>query len=203
MKDFLRLTSLEGDVILIQPESIEWLKQLHHPKRTLITTTRDKEIVVQEEALTISLRAGGRIIEKEETTQQYSKAHVRLAELLQDPRVLTNPEEFLGPNYKAVLDFWLSIDKLTEEQWETIDSRDLEFYRNQRSEYCKAEKEAYKASIKTIGKKFTYNASRAAYNDYGSVSSACDATKELIGNVENPVFLKMFPKEDIISHQKT
>ena len=52
-----------------------------------------------------------------------SKIHKRYSELLNNPRVLTNPEEFLGPNYKAVLNFWMILDDLSEDQWETIDDR--------------------------------------------------------------------------------
>ena len=103
----------------------------------------------------------------------HSKIHKRLSERLENPRVLSNPEEFLGPNFEAVLNFWLFLDELTEEQLITINSRDWNFYNNQRSEWRKARDEAIKASEETIGEEFAYHA---------AASSVCDrATKELIG----------------------
>ncbi len=48
-----------------------------------------------------------------------SKTHQRFANRVgQD--ALTNPEPFLGPNYKTVLNFWYYLDTLTEEQWEVV-----------------------------------------------------------------------------------
>jgi hypothetical protein len=41
-----------------------------------------------------------------------SKTHKLFSARLNNPRVLTNPEEFLGENFKAVLNFWILIDKL-------------------------------------------------------------------------------------------
>ncbi len=52
-----------------------------------------------------------------------SKAHQKLSKLLNNPRVLEHPEEFLGPNWKAVLNFWLFLDTLISEQWEIIENR--------------------------------------------------------------------------------
>jgi hypothetical protein len=45
----------------------------------------------------------------------YSKAHSRLAKDF--PDVLTEPEKYLGPNYKTVLNFWSFMDTLNEDQW--------------------------------------------------------------------------------------
>ena len=109
-----------------------------------------------------------------------SKIHKRFSERLENPsRVLTNPEEFLGQNYKAVLNFWLILDDLTKEQSITINSRDKDFYDNQFSEWNKAVDEAYKASDETIGRKFAISAACAALGVYQWVS--LDATRELIG----------------------
>ena len=108
-----------------------------------------------------------------------SKIHKRFSERLTVPRVLSNPEEFLGPNYKAVLNFWLSVDDLTEEQWETIYSRYFDFRDNHESEWYKARDEAIEASKETIRWEFAYNAAFAALGVYGW--AACYATRELIG----------------------
>jgi hypothetical protein len=46
----------------------------------------------------------------------YSKTHQRLSDKLKNPKVLTNPEPFLGPNWETVLRWWLYYDSLTFEQ---------------------------------------------------------------------------------------
>jgi hypothetical protein len=45
-----------------------------------------------------------------------SKPHQRFANILNNQRVLSHPEEFLGPNWKDVLNFWIYLDTLTFEQ---------------------------------------------------------------------------------------
>ncbi len=49
-----------------------------------------------------------------------SKIHQEFSERLNEQKVLTNPEEFLGPNWKEVLDFWLYIDTLSGVEREKI-----------------------------------------------------------------------------------
>ena len=109
-----------------------------------------------------------------------SKAHKRYSERLNNFEVLTNPEEFLGQNFEAILNYWLSLDELSEDQLETIGGRYWDFCVNQRSEWLKARDEAYKASIETIGDKFAYHAAFAALDVYGYFSSRL-TTRELIG----------------------
>jgi endonuclease IV len=45
-----------------------------------------------------------------------SKAHQRLADRINSQEVLTHPGDYLGPNWEAVINFWLYLDALTEEQ---------------------------------------------------------------------------------------
>jgi hypothetical protein len=45
-----------------------------------------------------------------------SKTHQKFARLTNNQRALSHPEEFLGPNWKDVLNFWFFIDTLSEEQ---------------------------------------------------------------------------------------
>lgn len=52
----------------------------------------------------------------------HSKTHYRFANWLNDPRVLNHPEEFLGPNWKEVLNFWLYIGTLSREQFRIANS---------------------------------------------------------------------------------
>ena len=109
-----------------------------------------------------------------------SKAHKLFSERLNNPRVLSNPEEFLGPNYKTVLNFWLILEGLSYNQLMTIQSRYEDFYFNQHSESYTADIETWKASYETIGYGFANNASYAAWDVYGS-NANCYATRELIG----------------------
>ena len=52
-----------------------------------------------------------------------SKAHQRFSNRLQNPEALTNPQDFLGPNYETVLNFWWTMDSLTETQWNEVARR--------------------------------------------------------------------------------
>ena len=109
-----------------------------------------------------------------------SKIHKRYSERLNNPRVLSNPEEFLGPNCEAVLNFWLILDGLSKDQWKTISCRYWDFYNIQETKWYKAVDEAIEASDETIGRKFAGNAADAAWVVYGN-AAAYDATRELIG----------------------
>ena len=110
-----------------------------------------------------------------------SKAHKRFSELLNNSEVLTNPEEFLGPNFEAVLNFWMILDGLSEDQWETIEGRYWNFRDNQESEWLKAADEAIEASKETIGREFAIDAAFAAWDVYEYCDAARRATRELIG----------------------
>jgi hypothetical protein len=58
----------------------------------------------------------------------YSKTHQRFADRLNNQRALEHPEEFLGPNWKDVLNFWWFLDGFSEEQrkivWERYQALD-------------------------------------------------------------------------------
>ena len=105
--------------------------------------------------------------------------------------VLTNPEKYLGPRYIEVLDFWLKIENLTQEQLRVIKERDEAFYNENYAEWYKARALVIAASRKVVGWKYADYAGCAAWNVANS-GAADKATLELIGGVENPVFLKMF-----------
>jgi hypothetical protein len=54
----------------------------------------------------------------------YSTTHHRYAGNMANDEVLSHPEDFLGPNYKAVLNFWMFLDSLSVEQWKEVERRD-------------------------------------------------------------------------------
>jgi hypothetical protein len=53
----------------------------------------------------------------------YSRIHQRFAAKLGNSKALTNPEDFLGPNYETVLNFWRYVVSLEEETHNRINQR--------------------------------------------------------------------------------
>ena len=53
----------------------------------------------------------------------HSKTHQRFSNRLQNPEALTNPQDFLGPNYETVINFWWTMDSLTKDQWNEVSRR--------------------------------------------------------------------------------
>ena len=53
----------------------------------------------------------------------YSKAHQNFSNKLQNQEALTNLQDFLGPNYQTVINFWWFMDGLTEDQWNEVARR--------------------------------------------------------------------------------
>ena len=100
-----------------------------------------------------------------------SRTHQRFANSLRNQRALDCPEEFLGPNWKDVLNFWLYLDTLSGEQFGI--AGDLR--RNLR---CVDESEnlAYLAACVSITTGISYEAHMSA----PSITSGW-ATRELIG----------------------
>jgi hypothetical protein len=108
-----------------------------------------------------------------------TKIHKRFSERLRNPRVLENPEEFLGENFEAVLNFWLILDDLSEEQWRVVNERYEAFHNENFSEWNRAANLAWDTSKKVIGK-YSSEAFWAVY-DVTKSGAACWATRELIG----------------------
>ena len=106
-----------------------------------------------------------------------STTHQRFANRAHNQRALWHPDEFLGPNWKDVLNFWLYLDILSDEQFRI--AGDLR--RNLRC-VNKAENLAYEAARVTITAGISYDAQRST----PSITSGY-ATRELIGAHE---FLK-------------
>jgi hypothetical protein len=109
-----------------------------------------------------------------------SKIHKRLSESLNIPRVLENPEEFLGENFEAVLNFWIILDELSEEQWRVVDERYDDFYDEKYSEWLKARDLTYYDSEGVVGWRYSYVSGWSAH-DVVKSNVARWATRELIG----------------------
>ncbi len=108
-----------------------------------------------------------------------SKTHKRFSERLRNPRVLEFPEEFLGENFEAVLNFWLILDELSEEQINVVKERYDAFHNDNYSEWDEARELATDASIEVVGWGYVYYAGCADY-DVTYSSAAEYATSELI-----------------------
>ena len=53
----------------------------------------------------------------------YSTAHLRLSRDSNSIDVLTDPQDFLGPNYETVINFWWTMDSFTKDQWNEVNNR--------------------------------------------------------------------------------
>jgi hypothetical protein len=58
----------------------------------------------------------------------YSKTHQRFSAYLKVPESLERPEDFLGPNYALVLNFWSWTDALTLRQFNEVSLRWQTYY---------------------------------------------------------------------------
>jgi len=108
-----------------------------------------------------------------------SKIHKLFSERLGIPRVLTNPEEFLGENFEAVLNFWLILEELSKDQLRVVSERHEAFYDENPSEWVESIDLAFDASNEVVGEDYAYHAVWTALNVTNS-SAAGWATRELI-----------------------
>jgi hypothetical protein len=102
----------------------------------------------------------------------HSKAHQKFSTELQNPEALTNPQDFLGPNYETVLNFWWTMDSLTEPQWNEVARR-----------YDALDPAAWSAARNAAWYAAAYAAGDVARNVacYAARDAAWYATLELIG----------------------
>jgi hypothetical protein len=107
-----------------------------------------------------------------------SKTHQVFSVYLKEPRALTNPEDYLGPNWQDVINFWFYLDGLSEDEKERIlDS----YWALDEDVRVSAWNDAKDAAKKVVGKKVRDAACDAAYD----VTEWCDfvyVTLELLGH---------------------
>ena len=53
----------------------------------------------------------------------FSKIHFELSKNLNERKVLTDPQEFLGPDWEKVLEFWWVIESLSKDEMKKIRER--------------------------------------------------------------------------------
>jgi hypothetical protein len=91
----------------------------------------------------------------------HSKTHERFSKRLNKPEALTNPEKYLGPNYQDVLNFWIYVEGLSEQEKEEMRQRYLALDFNVRVSAYFA---AWVAATEVIGVEFRCEAFDAAYD---------------------------------------
>jgi hypothetical protein len=108
----------------------------------------------------------------------YSKIHQAYSEHLNQPDVLTHPAKYLGPNWKDVLNFWIYLDTLSDEEKKKMYDRFLALDFKVREFAIIASRDAAR---EVVGEKFRNAAWLAAWNvtEKGVFG---EATLELIGH---------------------
>jgi hypothetical protein len=114
----------------------------------------------------------------------FSKIHFELAKNLNELKVLTDPQEFLGPNWAKVLEFWLAIESLSEDEILRAVHR---FWDLDRDVQVFSKKHAENMAMKIVGEKLC-GYSWSAAMDVTVYSVFGDATQELFADVENKIF---------------
>jgi hypothetical protein len=113
-----------------------------------------------------------------------SKIHQKFSELINNPDALTNPKKYLGPNFEKVLDFWIYLDTLSDQDKKEM----LQRYRALDGIVSiSAWNAAWDAANEVVGVKFRCAAWCAACDVTGCGLVFAYATDELIGNVKNKV----------------
>jgi hypothetical protein len=122
-----------------------------------------------------------------------SKAHRTFAIIIKHD-VLIHPENYLGPNWEDVINFWLYLDTLTEEQLKTVRKRNGSLSEKQNDIAYDRARVAATATIR-----YAYDASDSAFDSVSYAKPAAKyATLELIGLDKllelglNPVFFPLF-----------
>ena len=111
-----------------------------------------------------------------------STAHQIFADRLKDQTALECPERFLGPNWKDVLNFWIYLDTLSDEEHEIVTNRYLDLEEDARNK-------AYQAAVSTIGNEYAF----VAWDVPFTIGSSY-ATLDLISShkLESLKFLPLF-----------
>ncbi len=117
-----------------------------------------------------------------------SETHQRLVNRF-DQYALTNPERYLGPNYKTVLNFWYYIDTLTTEQWRVVTHR----YDNiLKTDKAQALRDCRKATDDVIGESLAFNVFMISPDYAESATRELIAMHILLGQGKKLTFVPLF-----------
>jgi hypothetical protein len=106
-----------------------------------------------------------------------SKTHKNFARRLKNQEVLTHPEKYLGPNWEAVINFWLYLDTLNKKQLKVVNKRYWDLSQEERDiSWDKVFK------VIRVTTNYAFHArSSACGSVFCASSAAANATDELIG----------------------
>jgi hypothetical protein len=114
----------------------------------------------------------------------YSKAHQNFSAHLQNPEALINPQDFLGPNYQTVINFWWFMDSLSEDQWKEVarryDALDTAAWNAARAAAKYAARDTAYNAARNAAWDAAWDAARVAARDAAGYAAGY-ATSELIG----------------------
>jgi hypothetical protein len=100
-----------------QTEILEQFLSLYHSARYIRTT---KDYADLDESLEKSRELLGRFYNLEPKLK-ISRTHKKFVEKIKKIKALTNPEDFLGPNWEDVINFWLYLDTLSIKEKNKMD----------------------------------------------------------------------------------
>ncbi len=102
---------------------------------------------------------------------------------------LTNPEPFLGPNYKTVLNFWYYNDTLSKEQWNVVIMR---YYDIPEDARYAAWDSTRNAAVDVVGKTNLAAAYLASPGVLAVATYELIAMHNLLGQGKSLVFVPLF-----------
>ncbi len=91
----------------------------------------------------------------------YSKTYQAFSNYLEQPEALTDPEKYLGLNYQDVLNFWIYLDSLSDEEKKEMEDR---FLALDDEEGDAAMNAAMNAAYEVVNVEFSNEAWYAAYD---------------------------------------
>jgi hypothetical protein len=122
-----------------------------------------------------------------------SKIHQRFSDLLKEPRALTNPEDYLGPNWEDVINFWLYVDGLNVEEMNNMNALYLSLSEDVQVSAWRA---AWASAKEVVGEKVTIAACGASYDKtyymfFGYATYELIAQHKLLEQGKTLVFLPL------------
>jgi hypothetical protein len=126
-----------------------------------------------------------------------SKTHQKFSKELKEPRALTNPEDFLGPNWKDVINFWLYVDTLSWDQKRKISDRYWTLDEDVRSSAYDASWDAAKDVVGCVVVNSTWHAAInvASWYIFGYATDELIAHHKLLEQGKSPTFLPLCVRE--------
>ena len=86
------------------------------------------------------------------TKLKISKTHQQFADRLGNPDAIEHPEDYLGPNWETVINFWKWLDKLSDKQLKVASDRFTEAWNNSYDEWRAARGTSWEASKDVVGR---------------------------------------------------